>query len=178
MTSQEGIHGAADQFRHSQTGFFGALAQRVKLLVGEVEVNPVHTPIIHTFSAVSTALTMLVSAAFAQEKAVPDTPVPATVTEYRIIRFEQERDPDWRFVITFKDNNGRLYTDEHRGLTSIPNPTGGEPLTNPDGADSFLKQLNTANFSTVSLTRRLLQHLVQHGKIPAATVTGTPESAQ
>lgn len=112
-----------------------------------------------------------------QEVAVPDTPVPATITSYKVIAFSQEREPDWRFVITFKDSNGKVYTDEHQGLTSMPNPTGGAPLTNPNGADSFLKQLNTANFSTTSLTKRLLQHLVQHGKIPAATVQGTPETA-
>ncbi len=111
----------------------------------------------------------------AQERAVPDAPVPATITSYQIVAFSLDREPDWRFVITFKDSNGQVYRDEHYGPSSIPNPDGGAPIAIPSGADAFLKQLNTANFSTVSLTRRLLQHLVQHGKIPAATVQGTPE---
>jgi hypothetical protein len=110
-----------------------------------------------------------------QELAVPTTPVVTTVTSYKVIAFSQEREPDWRFVITFKDSNGKVYTDEHYGPASIPDPAGGAPIANPAGADALLKQLNTANLSTVSLMRRLLQHLVQHGKIPAATVTGTPE---
>lgn len=110
-----------------------------------------------------------------QEVAVPTTPVVTTITSYRVTGFKFEREPDWRFTITFQDSNGKVYTDEHSGPTSIPNSSGGTPLTNPNGADTFMKQLNTANLSTISLTKRLLQHLVQHGKIPAATVTGTPE---
>lgn len=124
----------------------------------------------------SAAVILFGATLVSQEVAVPNAPVVTTVTSYRIIKFEQEREPDWRFVITFVDSNSKVYTDVHYGLTTVPGPTG--PITRPDGADSFLKQLNTANFSTTSLTKRLLQHLVQHGKIPAATVTGTPEIDQ
>jgi hypothetical protein len=112
----------------------------------------------------------------AQESAVPVAPVPVTITSYQVTGFSQERYPDWRFTITFRDSNGKVYTDAHSGPTSVPNPAGGQPLTNADGADSFLKQLNTANFTTTSLTKRLLQHLIAHGKIPASNVTGTPEA--
>lgn len=114
-------------------------------------------------------------AATAQERAVPDVPVVATITSYKITGFALEREPDWRFTITYQDSNGRAYTDSHYGPSSGPNPTGGPPIVNPEGADAFLKQLITANFSTTSMMKRLLQHLVQHGKIPASTVTGTPE---
>jgi hypothetical protein len=109
-----------------------------------------------------------------QEIAVPDKPVPAVISSYEIVGFSQERYPDWRFTITYRDNLGKTYTDEHHGPSSIPNPAGGQAV-NPDGAEAFLKQMNTANFSTVSFTKRLLQHLVTHGKIPSSTVTGEVE---
>lgn len=130
-----------------------------------------------TTSVASTCLLLvaLSAHAFGQEVAVPDKPVPMTVTSYRVVGFSQETDPEWRFVITYKDSNGAVYTDAHHGKAVVLVP-GGQPIANPEGADAFLKQLNTANFTTNSLTKRLLQHLVQHGKIPASTVTGTPES--
>ena len=109
----------------------------------------------------------------AQEVAVPDKPVVATITSYKVIAFSQDREPDWRFTITFQDSNGKVYQDIHFGLSTVQGPTG--PISRPEGADALLKQLNTMDFRTTSLTKRLLQHLVQHNKIPAATVTGTPE---
>ena len=122
------------------------------------------------------AAVMLCGSASAQEIAVPTTPVTVTITSYKVTGFSQEREPDWRFSITYQDSTGKVYVDQHYGLTSRPNPAGGQPLVNPEGADSFLKQLNTTNFSTTSMNKRLLQHLIQHGKIPASTVTGTPEA--
>lgn len=117
--------------------------------------------------------------AFGQETAVPKTPVPSTITSYKIISFSQEREPDWRFTITYMDNNGKIYQDLHYGLTSRPNPAGGPPINNPEGADTLLKQMNTMNFSGAnpSLIKRLFQHLEAHGKIPPMTVTGVPEQA-
>jgi hypothetical protein len=184
---QKVIDGAANQFRHRKTGLAGQLAQGFKLLIGQVVVHALHVPIIHTMTTKARAMfrtslmaklaacLLAVAALSGQEIAVPTTPVVTTITSYRVTGFSFEREPDWRFVITFQDSNGKVYTDEHYGPTSVANPAGGNPLTNPNGADTFLKQLNTANLSTTSLTKRLLQHLVQHGKIPAATVTGTPE---
>lgn len=124
-----------------------------------------------------TFLCLSACAAVAQERAVPDTPVPVTITSYQIVGFALEREPDWRLTVTFKDSNGKIYTDEHYGPSTLPNPAGGDPIVVPTGAEALVKQLNTANLSTVSLMKRLLQHLVQHGKIPASTITGTPEVA-
>ena len=123
-------------------------------------------------------LFMFAAPVLAQEYAKPDAPVSATITEYRIIRFAQQREPDWRFTIVYRDNNGKEYSDEHFGLSETPDPAnpGGPPITNPNGADKFLKQMNTMNFSTTSMVRRLLQHLEDHGKIPPSTVQGTPDS--
>jgi hypothetical protein len=112
---------------------------------------------------------------FAQEMAVPTTPVPITITSYRIVSFEMDREPEWRFTITYKDSNDKIYKDVHFGPSSISGPNG--PTARPEGAEELIKQLNTADFRTNSLIKRLLQHLVTHGKIPAATVTGKPEGA-
>jgi hypothetical protein len=122
-------------------------------------------------------LFVALSLLLAQEVGTPVKPVPSTITEYRVTAFWQERYPEWRFRITFQDSNGKVYTDEHFGLTSMPDPNGGPPINNPNGADTFLKAINTANFSppNTSLMNRLLKHLETHGKIPPITVTGTPE---
>lgn len=110
------------------------------------------------------------AAPIAQEIAVPNTPIVATITSYEIVSFEMERIPEWSFRISYRDSNEKMYVDQHRGQSMLLNG-----LQNPNAAEPFLRQLNTANFATNSLVKRLLQHLVQHGKIPAATVQGTPE---
>lgn len=128
--------------------------------------------------AITTDVGVLTAGTFdVQEIAVPDKPVVATITSYRITAFAFDRLPDWRFIITYEDSNGKIYTDDHVGPSSRPNPEGGPAINIPTGAESFVKQINTTNFSLTSLTKRLLQHLVTHGKIPASTVTGTPEVA-
>ena len=38
-----------------------------------------------------------------------------------------------------------------------------------------INQLNTANLTVSSLEKRILESLVSDGKLPAGTVTGTPE---
>jgi hypothetical protein len=118
-------------------------------------------------------MVLAVSVVAAQEIAVPVTPVVRTVTSFQIIGFSQERYPQWRFTITWRDSNGDVFSDVHFGPTSMPSPDG--PIIRPDGADSFIKQMNTANFSTVSFERRLIEHLEKHGTIPAYTISGTPE---
>ncbi len=42
-------------------------------------------------------------------------------------------------------------------------------------AVALMTVLNTANLSTASLHKRVLQKLVTDGKLPAGTVSGTPE---
>jgi hypothetical protein len=121
-------------------------------------------------------MTFLLLFLLTQEIAVPQAPVVSTITSYRITGFSFEREPDYKFIITYQDSNGKTYTDEHVGPSSLKNPLEGDPpIVNPTGAEGLVKQLNTANLSTTSLIKRLLQHLVQHGKIPAATITGEVE---
>lgn len=147
----------------------------------EQEPGRIGVRIVGRFRVVSTNCLLLMAFVFcasdaaAQEVAVPDKPVQVAVTSYRIIALSQTFEPEPRFTITYVDNTGRVYTDEHEGPSQVPNPSGGDPMVNPAGADAFLRQMNTADFRSVSVVKRLLQHLVQHGKIPPATVTGTPE---
>jgi hypothetical protein len=114
-------------------------------------------------------LILLPVAAHAQEEGAVDNPTPAdiTVKSIKIISFAQQRLPDWRFVIIAEDNNGKQYLDEHIGLYHAE--------TNPKGADRFLKQMNTMNFATTSMVKRLLEHIESEGIIPPITVVGTPE---
>lgn len=44
-----------------------------------------------------------------------------------------------------------------------------------DQAVQMMKYLNTANCSTKSLQKRVLEQLSKDGKIPAGTTTGTPD---
>jgi hypothetical protein len=41
-------------------------------------------------------------------------------------------------------------------------------------ASALMTTLNSANLSTISLYKRVLQKLVTDGKLPAGTVSGTP----
>jgi hypothetical protein len=45
-----------------------------------------------------------------------------------------------------------------------------------DDAEQLLTQLNTMNFSTVSLQKRVIQTCVKDKKIPPGTVSGTPST--
>lgn len=42
-------------------------------------------------------------------------------------------------------------------------------------ATTLMNQLNTVNLSTNSLHKRIMDRLVADGKLPAGTVTGTPD---
>jgi hypothetical protein len=62
------------------------------------------------------------------------------------------------------------------GSASYPTPAILNPLgtLQPTGA-VLLTQLNTANLSTLSLVKRILQRLQTDGYIGAGTVSGTPD---
>ena len=125
-------------------------------------------------------LLALAAPAAAQEVAVPEVPVDVTVRAYKIVAFSQQQTPDWRFVITWTDDQGKMGNDEHFGLNYLPDPANpsGPPLYNPTGADAFLKQLNTMNFTTTSMVKRLLSHLVSHRQDPAVhDLGGAPDVA-
>src|SRR5678816_3750647 len=100
-----------------------------------------------------------------QEKAVLDKPLVVTTSDYEIVGLSFTRLPTWRFVITYTDTNGQTQMDVHQGETSTNVPSN-------VAADTFIIALNKANLSTKSLERRLMEHLISEGKIPAATING------
>lgn len=90
-------------------------------------------------------------------------PTPPPVTRYHVRRVLIEREPFARFaVLVVGDDNTQkqiTYSDEDGGTTIA----------------TLLAALNTANLSTKSLQRRILERLVADGYLPAGTVTGTPD---
>lgn len=106
----------------------------------------------------------------AQEKATLTDPVTQpTITEYSIREVRLGRDP-WLAWIYYVDNTGKMQLDAHSGIVTAENP---------DGADVMVKALNKANLNPATggktLECRAIEHLVAHGKIPAATCTGSPQ---
>lgn len=102
------------------------------------------------------------TAADAQEKATLSTPVALSVTDYTIGTVILSRVPDWRLQITYYDNQGKEFADNHAGVTG--------------GADVLIKALNKANLSTKSLECRALEHLRDEGKIGAfVACAGSPQ---
>lgn len=69
--------------------------------------------------------------------------------------------PEPGFVnVKVKDNNGGYTYCQYIGQE----------------AHNMIKWLNTANFTTNSMQKRVLQKLMADGKLPLGTVQGTPES--
>jgi hypothetical protein len=60
-------------------------------------------------------------------------------------------------LIELKDNNGVRSNYTYEGQQAI----------------DMMKWMNTANFSTTSMQKRVLQKLSQDGKLPAGDITGT-----
>lgn len=79
-------------------------------------------------------------------EAIAGAPPPPAVPEPGLVR------------ITLKDNLGGTLTHQYTGKTAI----------------DFIKYINTANFTTNSLHKRILQRLTTDGII-VGTVSGTPD---
>jgi len=84
--------------------------------------------------------------------------VPATITGYRVkqVLFDWE---NASIKINVADASGVKVTALYSG-----------PV-----ATTLMNQLNTVNLSTNSLHKRIMERLVADGKLPAGTVTGTPD---
>jgi len=121
------------------------------------------------------ALLLAAAPATAQEVAVPDTPVNVTVKAFAVVGIHIENLPEWRFVVTFTDDQGKRQEDVHIGPSYYVDPVGGGKTANPSGAENLIKQMNTANMSVKSMNKRALEHLISEGKIPPATIQGTPQ---
>lgn len=96
----------------------------------------------------------------------PPAPPPAT-TKYRVSSFTMDMDivmpsdtPGEPGMVTIKlvDNNAKLLMHQYTGKQ----------------ASNMIKSLNTANLTTKSMHKRILEKLSADGVIPG-TVTGTPD---
>ncbi len=140
---------------------------------------------IHILALILVALT---ASLVAQEKATFTSPATTSVTFVEIQRIDVQRKPDFALRIYYTDSTGKEMLDDHNGLfvaaiAAVPD----NPATvgvdesvpanpgNPNGADVLVKSLNKANLTLKSLERRALEHLVSEGKIPASSITGTPQ---
>lgn len=121
--------------------------------------------------------------AYTQEKGTFKVPVARPpMQDVEIVEVRVGRLHNWSLSIYYIDNAGVVGLDQHQGLYIAP--TIDDPATpnvnesspgNPTGADVLVKQLNRANLAVKSLECRAIEHLVAHGKIPAATCTGKPQ---
>jgi len=97
----------------------------------------------------------------------PDVKPEEVISSYRVVRLLL----DWKaipapgespehglVVVTLESNLGTLLSHEYHGTD----------------ATDLMKWMNTANFSTTSMHKRILQKLSSEGVIPG-TVTGTPD---
>jgi hypothetical protein len=94
----------------------------------------------------------------AQEQAELTTPIARTVTAYEVVQVTLQRWPEWVVRVEYLDNTLKPQNDTHRGTE----------------AQTLIVALNKADLSVKSLERRVLEHLIAEGKIPPATITGTP----
>jgi len=81
-----------------------------------------------------------------------------SVTDYRVSRLLLDWDGA-RIAVGLKGPNGELRTEGYTGAA----------------ATNLMVTLNKANLSTTSLHKRVLNQLVADGKLPAGTVSGTPD---
>lgn len=86
---------------------------------------------------------------------------PQSITDFDIVRFDQQW-RDQRIVVEFSDNTGKIITAIWEGTQ----------------ARNLMIALNKANLSTgpsASLRSRIFQQAATDGKLPAGSITGTPD---
>jgi hypothetical protein len=98
----------------------------------------------------------------------PVVEVPAiTTTKYKVLK-------------TLFDRKTIVSPDTVPGLVRIDleSNVGGELICTYQGqqAMDMMKWMNTANFSTTSMNKRILQKLEQDGKLPAGEIVGAPDT--
>jgi phosphopentomutase len=84
---------------------------------------------------------------------------PVAITDYTILSVIL----DWRhssIKISVQSNSGEVLAHAYFGNT----------------AETLIRQLNTTDFSVMSLHKRVLERLALDGILPAGTVTGTPDT--
>lgn len=102
----------------------------------------------------------LTASIVAQEKLTLTTPVSKTTTEWSIAYFTIDVEQA-SMVIAVKDNTGE------RRVIAYPNAT-----TDAAATATLIGQLNTANLTTKSLRRRILERLQADGHLGAGSFSG------
>jgi hypothetical protein len=99
---------------------------------------------------------------------VPVTTPAISITGYKVRRIELDLEQaatvplssePGLVSITLKDNNGVYTNYTYTGATAV----------------TMIKTLNTANLTTKSLQKRILEQLEKDGKIGTGNVSGTPD---
>jgi len=97
-----------------------------------------------------------------------DTPITTqtVTTKYHVVRLTLDLDavasppaPPGAIRITLRDNLGGKSEYGYDGLT----------------AQNFIRLLNTANLTTKSMHKRILEKLEADGKLPPGTIVGAPD---
>jgi hypothetical protein len=119
-------------------------------------------------AAVIACALLLASALHAQEKITLTEPVHTDpgAAEFRLMTLALNAN-QWEVHATFGEVAAGTFAFLPNGKTMDCHYLG------PD-AEVLLKQLNTMNFSTVSMQKRVIQQCQKDGKIGAGTITGTP----
>jgi hypothetical protein len=97
----------------------------------------------------------------------PETIPAVTNTAYKVIALNF----DWKvgyIGIQLEGQNDELLFTTYGGLPPVTQ-------AERDEAIQMMRTLNTANLTTKSLQKRVLEKLAADGKIPGGTVTGTPD---
>jgi hypothetical protein len=94
---------------------------------------------------------------------VPVTPTLPTIADYTV----------WALYLGPGDGSVRVVVEDTNKVrtTHAYFDEPGNPI-----ATTLIRALNTANNTQRSLQRRVLERLVADGKLPAGTVTGTPDT--
>lgn len=96
----------------------------------------------------------------------PEVVPQVTNTKYKIVYQSYDWMNSW-IMFRLQGENGEQLTPEYGGLTA--------DQAGKDAARDMMKYLNTANNTTKSQQKRILEKLQKDGKIPNGTVTGTPD---
>jgi hypothetical protein len=97
-----------------------------------------------------------------QAVAVLKTPIPASITYYKIEGFLYRLGEYPQVMINYTDNLNNLLSDVHNANS--------DPSTL-----SMIEKVQKGNFTTKSLDQVLLEHLIAEGKIPPATIGPVPK---
>lgn len=97
----------------------------------------------------------------------PETVPAVTNTAYKVVFLQFE----WKLGQIV------IYLEGQHGERLITGYGGPPPATQADrdAAIQMMRTLNTANLTTKSLQKRVLEKLSADGKIPGGSVTGTPD---